>query len=67
MTHYDEPREVNKEWPSEERIDVIGTNGNDGDHYMTPRQQQVYHLLVNTTLNRQQIASKLCITYSALN
>ena len=20
-------------WPSEERIDTIGSNGNDGDHY----------------------------------
>ena len=21
------------EWPSEERIDIIGPNGNDGEHY----------------------------------
>lgn len=22
-----------KEWPSEERIDTVGQNGNDGEHY----------------------------------
>jgi hypothetical protein len=27
-------REINKHWPTEERIDTIGTNGNDGEHYM---------------------------------
>jgi hypothetical protein len=38
MSHYDKEREEEleqiKRWPeSEERIDIIGQNGNTGDHY----------------------------------
>lgn len=45
MSHYDEERETTrctrnmnaeqaKEWPTEERINTIGQNGNTGAHYM---------------------------------
>ena len=42
MSHYQDQRDVQsfldkqeaKIWPTEERIDTIGTNGNEGDHYM---------------------------------
>ena len=35
VNHHDyEPRP--KEWPSEQRIDIVGTNGGDGAHYNAP-------------------------------
>ena len=41
MSHYQDQRDVQsfldkqeaKIWPTEERIDTIGTNGNEGEHY----------------------------------
>jgi len=36
------------EWPSEERIDRIGANGNDGDHYalIAPHEDKEYRLVM---------------------
>ena len=41
--HYEKERQEHNEqdWPSDERIDIIATNGNTGDHYPKANHQNL--------------------------